>query len=113
MPVLKAKEARITTVREGVERRLIHLDNLMMAVIDFNNGPWKQPDPSHSHVHEQTTYVVEGEIIFSCEGEPDQHLSAGDMFSVASGKEHTIQLLSASAKLIDSFTPLREEFLKP
>jgi hypothetical protein len=33
------------------------------------------------------------------------------MFSVPSGKEHTIQLLTKTAKLIDSFTPLRQEFL--
>lgn len=112
MPVLKTNEAISTTVKDGVQRRLIHTDGLMMAVIDFTNGPWKEPDPSHSHVHEQTTYVAEGEINFFCEGEPEQRLRAGDMFSVSSGKEHTIQLLSKTAKLIDSFTPLREEFLQ-
>src|SRR5688500_16777982 len=112
MPVLKTKDAIITTVKEGVQRRLIHADKLMTVVIDFDGGPWKQPDPPHSHVHEQTTYVAEGEIIFFCEGEDDQRLISGDMFAVPSGKSHTIQLLSKTAKLIDSFTPLREEFLK-
>lgn len=111
MPVLKATSAKPTTVKDGVTRRLIHIDELMMAVIDFNNGPWTEPDPPHSHVHEQTTYVVEGEIIFFCEGEPAQKLQAGDMFSVPSGKEHTIQLLTKTVKLIDGFTPLRKEFL--
>jgi quercetin dioxygenase-like cupin family protein len=56
--------------------------------------------------------VAEGEIIFFCEDEEEKHLVAGDMFCVPSGKQHTIQLLSASAKLIDSFTPIRQEFLK-
>jgi quercetin dioxygenase-like cupin family protein len=111
MPVLKAEETTPTNVKEGVQRRLLHTDGLMMAVIDFSDGPWKQPDPGHSHVHEQTTYVAEGEIIFFCEGESAQRLKTGDMFAVPSGKEHTIQLLSKTAKLIDSFTPLREEFL--
>jgi quercetin dioxygenase-like cupin family protein len=111
MPVLKAKDAAITTVKDGVQRRLIHTNQLMTVVIDFDGGPWTQPDPPHSHVHEQTTYVAEGEIIFFCEGEPEQSLKAGDMFSVPSGKEHTIQLLTKTAKLIDSFTPLRQEFL--
>src|SRR5688572_17062583 len=111
MPVLKAKEAAITHVKEGVQRRLIHTDGLMTAVIDFRDGPWQQPDQPHSHVHEQTTYVVEGEIIFFCEGESEQRLKPGDMFSVPSGKEHTIQLLTKTAKLVDSFTPLRQEFL--
>jgi quercetin dioxygenase-like cupin family protein len=112
MPVLKAREATPTLVKEGVQRRLIHTPDLMMVVIDFTGGPWSQPDPPHSHVHEQTTYVAEGEIIFFCEGEPDQKLMAGDMFAVPSGKSHTIQLLSSTAKLVDSFTPLRDEFLR-
>lgn len=113
MPVLRTEKANTTTVKDGVKRRLIHTDGLMMAVIDFDNGPWKQPDPPHSHVHEQTTYVAEGEIIFLCEGEPNQRLKAGDMFSVHSRKEHAIQLLTKTARLIDSFTPPREDFLEP
>lgn len=111
MAVLKVNDAVITTVKEGVRRRLIHTNDLMMVVIDFEDGPWKEPDPPHSHVHEQTTYVVEGEIIFFCEDELEQRLKSGDMFSVPSGKEHTIQLLTSTAKLVDSFTPLRQEFL--
>ena len=112
MPGLKVSEFPSTLIKEGVQRRLIHTEELMTAVIDFAGGPWKQPDPPHSHVHEQITYVAEGEIIFFCEGEREQHLKQGDMFSVPSGKEHTIQLLTKTAKLIDSFTPLREEFLR-
>ena len=111
MPVLRANDTVMTTVKDGVQRRIIHTDKLMMVVIDFDNGPWTQPDPPHSHVHEQTTFVVEGEIIFFSEGESEQRLSPGDMFSVPSGKEHTIQLLTRTAKLVDSFNPLREEFL--
>jgi quercetin dioxygenase-like cupin family protein len=111
MPALREEEAHHTTVREGVHRRLIHGENLMMVVIDFDNGPWKRPDPLHDHVHEQTTYVAEGEIAFICEGEPDQHLKKGDMFCVPSGKQHTIQLLTKKAKLIDSFSPIRKDFL--
>lgn len=111
MPVLKALDAHTDHVRTGVRRRLIHSSNLMIAVMDFDNGPWDHPDPSHSHVHEQVTYIAEGEIIFFCEGEKDERLVAGDMFAVPSGKQHTIQLLSATAKLIDSFTPVREDFL--
>jgi quercetin dioxygenase-like cupin family protein len=112
MPVLKKAEAPMTRVKEGVERRLVHASNLMMVVIDFKNGPWSEPEPPHHHVHEQTTYVAEGEIIFFCEGEPEQRLKAGDMFWVPSDKKHTIQLLSAEARLIDSFNPIREEFIR-
>lgn len=111
MPVLKSSEVKVTLVKPGVQRRLVHADTLMTVVIEFDNGPWSAPDPYHQHVHEQTTYVAAGEIIFLCEGEPDEKLTAGDMFWVPSNKLHTIQLLSKHAKLIDSFTPLREDFL--
>jgi hypothetical protein len=33
------------------------------------------------------------------------------MFAVPSGKKHAIQLLSPTARLIDSFNPVREDFL--
>jgi len=110
MPVLKFDES-IIRLKEGVTRRLIHSPELMTAVIEFANGPWEQPDPPHFHVHEQITYIAMGELIFFCEGEPEQHLVAGDMFVVPSNKKHTIQLLSARATLVDSFTPIRKEFL--
>ncbi len=112
MPVIKSNEIKPEEIKPGVHRHFIHTHDLMTAVIDFDNGPWSEPEPPHHHVHEQTTYIAEGEIIFFCEGEPDQTLKSGDMFSVPSNKKHTIQLLSKRARLVDSFNPIREEFLK-
>jgi quercetin dioxygenase-like cupin family protein len=111
MPIQIEKHTPPTTVKPGVTRRLIHGNDLMTAVIDFDNGPWSEPEPPHKHVHEQVTYVAEGEIIFFCEGEPDQKLGAGDMFFVPSDKLHTVQLLTKRVRLIDSFNPIRREFI--
>jgi quercetin dioxygenase-like cupin family protein len=99
-------------VRDGLLRKIIHTNNLMCVLIDFTDGPWDNPEPYHSHPHEQTSYIASGEIVFFCEGEKEQLLKAGDMFAVPSGVKHTIQLLTREARLIDSFTPLREDFLK-
>ena len=99
-------------VREGLQRKIIHTESLMSVLIDFTNGPWDKPDPFHSHPHQQTSYVAAGEIIFFCEGEEEQRLKSGDMFAVSGGVKHTIQLISKKARLIDTFTPLREDFLK-
>lgn len=111
MPVLKSENATMHVVRKGLSRRVAHSDNLMMVVIDFTDGPWREPEPLQHHVHEQVTYVVEGEILFFCEGEREERLKAGDMFWVPSDKKHGIQLLSSTARLIDSFNPVRVEFL--
>lgn len=101
----------MTPVKAGVSRRLVHADHLMMVVIDFEHGPWPEPEPLHHHPHEQTTYVAEGEVRFICEGEAEQHLKAGDLFWVPSGKKHGIQLLTRRARLVDSFHPIRKDFI--
>jgi quercetin dioxygenase-like cupin family protein len=111
MPVVKAETARPTKVREGLARTIAYTENLMMAVIDFSDGPWKEPEPLQHHVHEQVTYVAEGEIIFFCEGEKEQHLRPGDIFVVPSDRKHGIQLLTPAARLIDTFSPIRKDFL--
>ena len=112
MAVLKFDEIPFSNVKEGLRRKLIHTNNLMTVYIEFSNGPWDKPEPPHSHPHEQTSYVAEGELIFYCEDEPDQHLKAGDMYAVPSGKMHTVRLLTPRVILVDNFNPLREDFLK-
>lgn len=99
-------------VRDGLKRKIIHTSKLMSVLIDFSDGPWDKPEPFHSHPHEQTSYVASGEILFFCEGKKEQHLKTGDMFAVPSGDKHTIQLLTKEVRLIDSFSPPREDFLK-
>ncbi len=112
MSVLKFAESTPEIVRSGLERRNIHTPHLMTVIVDFSDGPWTEPEPFHSHPHEQTCYIASGEIIFYCEGEPEQHLNAGDLFAVISGKKHTVKILSPTVRLIDSFNPIREEFIR-
>jgi quercetin dioxygenase-like cupin family protein len=112
MSILKFEETAYEIVNERVSRKLIHTNNLMTVIVDFSGGPWPEADPLHNHPHEQTSYVADGEVIFYCEGEPEQHLKAGDMFAVPPFKYHAIKLLSKTARLVDSFNPLREDFLK-
>lgn len=111
MPVLYYDDAEVQHPAKGIERRIVHLEKLLTAVLDFTNGPQTEPDPMHSHPHEQTCYIAEGEVMFFLEGEEPQHLKAGDMFYAPSNKMHSIQLLTERARLVDSFSPVREDFL--
>ncbi|MBI9104997.1 MAG: cupin domain-containing protein [Spirochaetales bacterium] len=97
-------------IAPGVSRKIIHEKNILTAVIDFTGGPKDEADPPHSHPHEQITFVAEGEIFFILEGRKNR-LKAGDLFSVPPDLPHTVQLLSKTARLVDSFTPVREDFL--
>jgi quercetin dioxygenase-like cupin family protein len=112
MATLKFDEVPYELVREGLQRKIIHTDHLMTVLIDFTDGPWDQPEPKHHHPHEQTSYIADGEIIFFCDGEEPQRLKTGDLFAVRPDVPHTIQLLSKTARLVDSFNPLRDDFIK-
>lgn len=110
MAVQRYAEMKARVIREGVERRLGHTDALMMVILDFNDGPQTEPDPPHSHPHEQVSYVAEGEILFFLE-DTCERLGPGDMFLVPADKPHSIQLLSRHVRLVDSFHPIRQDFL--
>ncbi len=112
MPVQTYQTATAETIAPGVTRRLVYTPNLMTVIIDFANGPQTEPDPFHAHPHEQTCYVAIGEVMFLMEGEEPAHLQAGDVFYVPSNQKHSIQLLTEHVRLVDSFTPIREDFLK-
>ena len=99
-------------VRDGLSRRIIRTSQLMSVEIDFEDGPWNEPEPFHSHPHEQTTYVASGEVLFCSEGSSPERLTDGDLVAIPSGVPHSIQLLSPAARLVDTFYPVREDFIK-
>jgi len=111
MTVKKYSEDNWEEVRDGVFRKIVYLKDIMTVMVEFRNGPWNVAEPFHSHMHEQTCYVAKGEIILYCDGEPDQHLVEGDLFYIPSGRKHTIKVMSPMARLVDSFNPIREDFL--
>ena len=111
MPVYKEKDTAPEKVSDSFHRRISYLGSLMTVVCDFTNGPASRPDPPHSHPHEQITYVAEGEVYFFL-GDEKHHLKKGDVYAVPRGIPHCIQTLTRDVRLIDSFTPLREDFLK-
>lgn len=110
MGLIKQAEAVKESVGTGRERYLGNTKNLMLVVIDFEDGPKSEPDPPHSHPHEQMSYVAAGEIIVHIGAEQSQ-LGPGDMFSVPPDVPHTVQLLTKHVRLVDAFTPIRDEFL--
>jgi mannose-6-phosphate isomerase-like protein (cupin superfamily) len=98
----------IEKVSANFERKIAHLDNIMVVICDFTNGPMKDPEPPHSHPHEQITYVAEGQLSFY-KGEQKYSLVKGDIITVPSGIPHCIQTISSHVRLIDSFTPIRQD----
>ncbi|MGA2040840.1 MAG: cupin domain-containing protein [Bryobacteraceae bacterium] len=110
--VLRPAAEPAEKLREGLSRRIIRTDQLMSVALDIEGGPWQEPEPFHSHPHEQTTYVASGEVLFCSDGTTPERLNTGDLIAIPSGVPHSIQLLSRSARLVDTFYPVREDFIK-
>jgi quercetin dioxygenase-like cupin family protein len=110
MTAVIEKDTPKTTIGDKRARYLAHGKNLMMAVIDIDDGPLEAPDAPHSHPHEQITYVAAGELLFFLNDE-QFHLQTGDIIVIPPDTPHTIQPLGKHVRLVDSFSPIREDFL--
>ena len=98
-------------IAENRTRYLTYTDNLMIVVVNFDDGPRTEPDAPHQHPHEQVSYMAEGEVLFFLDGSPT-HLKPGDLVAVPGNVPHCVQPLTPHARLVDVFNPIREDFLK-
>ena len=91
----------------GVSRRIMSHDGGMMAVaVDFEVGA---VGAVHTHPHEQITYVVSGRFTATL-GDSTCEIGPGDSYYCAPNEPHGVTCLEAG-RLLDVFTPQREDFL--
>ena len=92
---------------EGIVRQIMgYNDNLMMVKVKFETGAIGTP---HTHPHTQTTYVASGVFEFTTDGET-KIVRPGDAVYMKPGILHGCICLEAGV-LIDTFSPMREDFL--
>ncbi len=92
----------------GSRRRIRSYDERMMMVeVDFDEGG---VGADHAHPHTQITYCLAGEFAFHI-GEKAYTLRAGDTLVFPSGALHGCRAVKAG-RLLDVFSPMREDFLK-
>ena len=96
-------------VAEGIERQMVVGVNLM--IIRFRFAPFLVT-PEHDHPHEQMSIVVSGRVRFFIEG-TERIASPGDILHFPPNCWHGATMMDEEVILIDIFTPLREDFLKP
>ncbi len=100
-------EVAWTELGPGNRRRvLVSTEALMQVEFGFDKGA---VGALHSHPHVQASYVAEGSFEVTI-GEEKRIVSAGGSFIVPSGVTHGVVALEAG-RLIDSFTPRRDDFL--
>ncbi|MDP3257250.1 MAG: cupin domain-containing protein [Bosea sp. (in: a-proteobacteria)] len=91
----------------GVKRKIMaYGPDLMVVRVVFEAGAVGK---AHQHPHRQACYVESGVFDVTIDGQT-QRLSAGDTFFVPADLVHGVTAVEAG-QLIDSFTPMRSEFL--
>ncbi len=99
-------ELPATEMLPGVVRRAVYLDHAMMTFFDFAPG---SVIPEHSHPHEQITYIVQGAMEFTLDGET-RVLRAGEGVCCPPNVPHGAVVLDEPTVALDAWYPQREEY---
>ena len=101
-------ETEWEAVGEGVSRQILGYDEKIMTVkVKFEVGA---VGAIHKHSHVQTTYVASGVFEFQICKET-KVVKAGDGLYMESDTLHGVKCIEEGV-LIDTFTPVRADFLK-
>ncbi len=105
MPLIELSSVVYKEIIPGYSAKFIHTDNMTFSFFDVKAGAAL---PEHSHPHEQVTQVLEGEFELTVEGKPFR-LLPGTVFVISSNMRHS-GLAITYCKLLDVFTPVREDY---
>lgn len=89
--------------------RQVLADHPELMVVAFTFGAEGAEGALHTHVHVQSTFVQSGRFRFSIAGEETEY-GPGDSFVIPSNAVHGCVCLEPG-RLVDSFTPRRDDFL--
>lgn len=94
------------TSAPGVEVRPIFGQSLLTCWISMAPGAGV---PTHSHINEQSGVVIGGSVTITVNGE-SRVLTAGEAYLVAPDVVHEGVAGPEGAQLVESFTPVRDDF---
>lgn len=104
---VKNAQVPLEEVDTGLTRQIMgYTPNLMLVRVFFKKGAIGY---KHSHPHEQVTYVEKGKFEVEIDGKKEI-LVEGDAFVIEPELEHGAVCLEDGI-LIDTFSPMREDFI--
>ncbi len=92
-------------IMPGFKGKFVHTNSFTIAFWEITKGAIL---PEHSHIHEQTTQVIEGKLEMTINNET-MILEPGMIVSIPSNVVHSGKALT-TCKLTDTFCPVREDY---
>jgi quercetin dioxygenase-like cupin family protein len=105
MPYYDPSTRATKLLQPGIRTRTFWGEHMLAGVVDLDALALL---PEHSHPHEQITYVLEGELHFDIDGDM-RTIRAGDLVVIPGGAPHSARVGDVDAKVIDVFSPARED----
>ena len=103
--MLHLNDIKTKSLAPGIDGKYIHGEGTTLGYVKIQSGSILKP---HHHVHEQITFIIEGELEMTI---------GGKIFLLTSGMSHVIPsntVHSAIARkdciVIDVFSPVREDY---
>ncbi len=90
---------------QGISGRYIHGELSTVGIVEIAAGSIL---PLHHHVHEQITYILEGELEMTIGG-VTMVLTPGCYHVIPTNTPHSAVALTA-CKVMDVFSPVRQEY---
>ena len=107
MPYFKdARSREPMELVPGARTRTFWGDQVLLSLVEIDAN---SEVPSHTHPHEQAGMLVEGELEMGIGGEV-RTMKPGDMYIIPGNVEHYARCAGTPAKVLDIFSPVREEF---
>jgi quercetin dioxygenase-like cupin family protein len=105
MPFINFNSKEKLTIFPGVKSAMEHSGHITYGCVEVGQGVIV---PEHRHPNEQWTYIIEGQMEFTLNGEK-QLLQPGMGAFIPSNELHGALAITA-CKIIDVFTPVREDY---
>jgi quercetin dioxygenase-like cupin family protein len=90
----------------GIQARTAWGEQMLCSIVDLQPGSVL---PLHSHPHEQAGIVLEGELEMTIAGET-RLLQRGALYIIPGDVEHSARVGERAARVLDVFSPVREEY---
>jgi len=102
-----SSEVKRRELAPGVTLRTMWGEKTMLSMVEI--AP-KSVVPNHSHPHEQSGIVLQGEFDFTIGGET-RTLRPGDAYIIPGGVEHSLVGSDGWSLALDIFSPPREDYM--
>lgn len=107
MPFFNSNDRKAKSLMHGVHFRTFWGEQMLLSHVSLE--PHAEV-PLHSHPHEQAGIVLEGEMVFTIEGEGTQLMRPGDMYIAPGNVRHAVTAGASGCIALDIFSPVREEY---